>query len=148
MFLLISFPLSFSVPKIGLGLDDNLPAQMSRDDWPSVKDKIAKVFATKTRSDWCKIFENTDACVAPVLTLDEAPTFSHNQERKTFLWNESGYEPAPAPKLSRTPGDESPKQQPRIGEHTVEILLEAGYSEKEIQQLMTEGDVELSKSSL
>ena len=121
---------------------------MSMDDWPSVKDTIAAVFATKSQSDWCKIFEGTDACVTPVLSLDEAPEFPHNLERQTFIQNENGHEPAPAPKLSRTPGDATPKPQPKIGEHTVDILLECGYSEAEIQQLIKDGAVHSVKSSL
>ena len=82
--------------------------------------------------------------------MDEAPYEPHNEERKTFIWSDGAYEPTPAPKLSRTPGCCESKPQPKIGEHSMEVLQEIGYTRTEIQQLISEGVVDYidMKSSL
>lgn len=134
----------------GLDLEGKLPHQADLYQWPKAKEEIASIFSTKTQSDWCKIFENLDACVEPVLTTDEAPLHPHNQERNAFSFSHGAYEPTPAPKLSRTPADCLPKPLPGTGEHTVEILQHTGYSQSDIQELIDEGVVECPnmKSSL
>ena len=130
--------------------DDDLSPQMEFDDWPEMKKLFQKRFSTKTRDEWCKIFEGTDACIAPVLSIHEAPLHPHNVERETFMEGEDGNEPAPAPKLSRTPGCNKPRPQPRIGQHTVEVLLEAGFSKEDVAKWLKEGVIDSSeaKSSL
>ena len=123
---------------------------MDLDEWPKAKDQLARAFSTKTQAEWCETFKDLDACVEPVLTTDEAPTHPHNKERKTFILNDGTYEPAPAPKLSKTPGNCEPKPPLCIGEHTLEVLHEAGYSQAEIQELLREGIIDCpnTKSSL
>ena len=137
-------------PALGLQLEGKLPHQMDIDEWPKAKEQVARAFSTKTQSEWCDTFKDLDACVEPVLSTDEAPIHPHNEERKTFVLNDGAYEPTPAPKLSRTPGNCTPKPQPAIGEHTLQVLEEAGYSPTEIQQLINDGVIECSnmKSSL
>lgn len=127
---------------LGLQLEGKLPSPFDIDQWPKAKDEITKVFLTKSQSEWCEIFKDLDACVTPVLTTDEAPRHPHNEERKTFIWNEGANEPSPAPKLSRTPGHRECKPQPNIGEHSVEVLKEIGYTQTEIQQLISDGVVD------
>ena len=112
---------------------------MDVENWAEQKKLFGKVFATKTRDEWCEIFQGTDACFAPVLSIDEAPVHPHNRERKTFMKCEDGYEPAPAPKLSRTPGCETPRPQPCIGQHTVDVLLEAGYTRQDVAAWLEQG---------
>ncbi|MDA8071910.1 MAG: CaiB/BaiF CoA-transferase family protein [Actinomycetota bacterium] len=88
----------------GLDLaDDDLPAQMDRSTWPVLRDRFAARFATRTREQWTEIFEGTDACVAPVLSPQEAPTHPHNVARATFVEVAGVVQPAPAPRFSRTP---------------------------------------------
>ena len=131
--------LSLFYSSLGLNLnEDELPSQMDVSQWPNLKEKFAKSFASKTRSEWCEVFAHLDACVTPVLTLEEAAEFSHNRERKTFVKHEENFEPVPAPRLSRTPGDVEGKVAPRLGTHTVEVLLEAGFSAAEINELLKE----------
>jgi len=86
------------------GLSDQaFDAQMDREAWPALRQKLAEVFKTKTRDEWCAIMEGTDVCFAPVLTLAEAPLHPHMAARKTFVERHGVTQPAPAPRFSRTP---------------------------------------------
>lgn len=135
---------------VGLELEGKLPHQADIEQWKKAKEQIAHVFATKTQAEWCKIFKDLDACVEPILTIEEASSHPHNKERNMFTYSNGAYEPNPAPKLSRTPGVCQPKPRPSIGDHTVEVLQEAGYTQTEIHKLLTDGVVECPnvKSSL
>jgi len=87
-----------------LGLSDaDLPEQWDRAGWPRLRARFAAVFATRSRDDWARLAEGTDACVAPVLSLREAPHHEHLVARGTFLDRDGHPEPAPAPRFSRTP---------------------------------------------
>jgi alpha-methylacyl-CoA racemase len=86
------------------GLSDQaFDAQMDRKAWPSLKQKLAETFKSRTRDDWCGIMEGTDICFAPVLSLSEAPSHPHMAARKTFVERHGAIQPAPAPRFSRTP---------------------------------------------
>ncbi|XP_015470771.1 alpha-methylacyl-CoA racemase [Parus major] len=128
----------------GLGLNfDELPAQMSFSDWPEMKKKFASIFAQKTQAEWCSIFDGTDACVTPVLSINDAASHQHNKERSSFIKNDQGeISPRPAPVLSRTPAVPSCKRDPFIGEHTEEILLEYGFTKQEIAKLYSDKAIE------
>ncbi|XP_025243594.1 alpha-methylacyl-CoA racemase isoform X1 [Theropithecus gelada] len=132
----------------GLGLkSDELPNQMSMDDWPEMKKKFAAVFAKKTKAEWCQIFDGTDACVTPVLTLEEVVHHDHSKERGSFITNEEqSMSPRPAPLLSNTPAIPSFKRDPFVGEHTEEILDEFGFSREEIDQLKSDKIIESNKA--
>jgi alpha-methylacyl-CoA racemase len=83
--------------------DEGFDAQMDRSAWPALKQKLADVFRTRTRDEWCKIMEGTDVCFAPVLTMAEAPRHPHMAARKVFVDRHGVTQPAPAPRFSRTP---------------------------------------------
>ncbi|RYY94726.1 MAG: CoA transferase [Comamonadaceae bacterium] len=86
------------------GLDDHFCAgQMDRSRWPLMKLRLADVFRTRTRAEWCALLEGSDACFAPVLDWDEAPVHPHNQARGTFVTLDGVVQPAPAPRFSGTP---------------------------------------------
>jgi alpha-methylacyl-CoA racemase len=87
--------------RVGLAADD-LPAQLDRAGWPLLRERLAAVFRTRTRDEWCALLDGTDACVAPVLSLLEAPAHRHNQARATFVEVAGTPQPAPAPRFSRT----------------------------------------------
>jgi len=124
----------------GLGLEDeDLPHQMDRSSWPALKQRFGKIIATKTRDQWTQIFDGSDACVCPVLTLDEAPRHPHNVERQTFYRGVQGHDsPAAAPRLSRTPGRASDRA-PAPGKNTDDVLISIGLSEHEIGELRAQG---------
>jgi alpha-methylacyl-CoA racemase len=83
--------------------DEGFVAQMDRAAWPTLRQKLAEVFKTKTREEWCKIMEGTDVCFAPVLTMAEAPLHRHMAAREIFVNRHGVTQPAPAPRFSRTP---------------------------------------------
>ena len=120
--------------RLGLA-DEDLPPQMERDRWPELKRRLAKLFLTKTRQQWCDILEGTDVCFAPVLDFEEAPRHPHNLARQTFVEVDGVTQPAPAPRFSRTPSSiGSAPAAP--GEHTLEGLRDWGFSQGEIEQLL------------
>jgi len=78
-------------------------AQMDRAAWPALRQKMAAVFKSKTREEWCRIMEGTDVCFAPVLTMAEVPLHPHMAARNVFVDRHGVKQPAPAPRFSRTP---------------------------------------------
>jgi len=121
--------------KLGVS-DDDLP---QFDDFDELKTKVAEIFKTKTRDEWCKVFDGTDACVTPVLSQEEAPSHPQNLARNSFL---PGGMPRPAPVLSRTPASASDSPNTiEFGLHTREVLLEEGLAETEVDDLIARGVV-------
>jgi alpha-methylacyl-CoA racemase len=107
-----------------LGLDPaTLPPQMERPPWPEAQRRLAELFKTRTREQWCQLLEGTDACFAPVLTTDEAPSHPHNAARRTYVEIDGIVQPAPAPRFSRTvPDPPAPPQPPSRGEDALATL--------------------------
>jgi alpha-methylacyl-CoA racemase len=86
-----------------LGLDPGkLPKQHDRKGWPELRRRFTEAIAGKTRDEWERIFEGSDACVAPVLSLAEVEHHPHNRARATFERRDGVLQPAPAPRFSRT----------------------------------------------
>ncbi|WP_191287198.1 CaiB/BaiF CoA transferase family protein [Aliiroseovarius zhejiangensis] len=84
-----------------LGLEgEELPAQMDVEGWPVLRARFAARFKQKTRDEWAALLERTDACCAPVLSLQEAPHHPHNRARDTFAAIDAVTQPNPAPKLA------------------------------------------------
>ena len=109
--------------------------------WPALREKLAAIFVTRTRDEWCALLEGTDACVAPVLEMDEAPDHPHNQARDAFLTVDDVVQPAPAPRLSRTPATvQGPPPQP--AQDTDAVLADWGFTPEEIAGLRDEGAIE------
>ena len=87
----------------GLGLDQaDLPAQYDQDGWPTLRARFTEVFATRSRDEWAKLFDGTDACVSPVLTFAEAAEHPHLEARSTIVAPDGVRQAAPAPRFSRT----------------------------------------------
>lgn len=90
----------------GLGIDLDPEAQWDRSRWPADKERVADRIRTRTRDEWCAAFEGLDACVAPALAPDEAPSHPHAVARDAFVRDGDGLpQPAPAPRFSRTPSE-------------------------------------------
>ncbi len=91
------------------GADDSLKSgQLDQRNWEERSKQFVSLFATKTRDEWCDILEGTDACFAPVLTLDESVKHPHMKERNVYIERDGCYHAAPAPRFSRTPGAVAP----------------------------------------
>ena len=123
--------------RIGLEPDD-APHSADRGDWPQSKARLAALFRTRTRDEWCAILEGTDACFAPVLGMDEAHRHLHNVERGTFAERDGIVQPNAAPRFSRTPGGIrcSP---PAPGSGTRSVLADWGFGAEEIDDLAARG---------
>lgn len=132
-------PQFFTVLVEGLGLDPiEVGDQNDRDRWPEMRKLFAQLFKTKTRDQWAEHFAGKDACVAPVLTMAEAPNHPHNVARGTFTSVSGVVQPAPAPRFSDTPtsiefGPVDP------GASTDDVMERLGFSQAEIGKLHESG---------
>lgn len=122
--------------KTGLA-SETLPEQMDRARWPELRDRLADIFRSKTREEWCQIMEGTDVCFAPVLSIAEAAEHPHAKARGAFVDVGGVKHPAPAPRFSRTPGE--PRAAPERGAHTDEVLGAHGFSTAELADLRGAG---------
>jgi alpha-methylacyl-CoA racemase len=116
----------------GLADDADLDSQMAFYAWPDMKAKLAATFRTRTRDEWAAIFDGTDACVSPVLSMAEAPAYAHNAARGTFIETDGVTQPAPAPRYSATVADV-----PRMpaGVDTEAVLASIGYDAARVEAL-------------
>jgi alpha-methylacyl-CoA racemase len=118
--------------------DKDLPAQHDRKGWPALRKLFAEKFLEKSRDEWCKVFEGSDACFAPVLTFSEARAHPHNIARHAYTHASKVDQPSPAPRFSRTPG-RIRGEPPERGEGGRQALLDWGFSEQEILALRERG---------
>jgi alpha-methylacyl-CoA racemase len=124
----------------GLSDDEEFAAQMDSARWPHLKERLAEVFATRTRAEWCEVMERTDVCFAPVLTMAEAATHPHNVERGTFVDYGGVTQPAPAPRFDRSTAEiQSPPAHP--GQHSRAVLADWGLESGRIDGLIESGAV-------
>jgi alpha-methylacyl-CoA racemase len=128
-------------PQFYAELLDKLPVdpaefanQHDRSAWPVMKEKLAAVFRTRTRDEWCEVFEGSDVCFAPVLTMREAQDHPHNRQRNTFVEVAGLPQPAPAPRFSRTPAG-LPTAPPHAGQHTDAALADWGVDAGRLRDL-------------
>ena len=105
-----------------------------RDCWPALRRRLSEVVLSKTRDAWMAIFEDLDACVSPVLDMNEAPLHPHNQARGTFITIDGVVQPAPAPRFSRTPPEVGGPPAPP-GRDDTGVLLDWGFSQADIDSL-------------
>ena len=106
--------------------------QNKRSLWPEMRTALAAIFITRTRDQWCEMLEGSDACFAPVLSMQEAPQHAHAKARGAFVEINGVVQPGPAPRFDRSVPP-VPRPAPRTGEHTEEVLREAGFSAAEIE---------------
>jgi alpha-methylacyl-CoA racemase len=130
----------------GLGIDPaSLSNPMDPSGWPGMREKFSAVFKSKTRDAWCAVFDDVDACVSPVLGLGELAAHPHHKARKMIVQGPDGIpQPAPAPRLHRTPARDVTNA-PRDGQHTQQLLVELGYGEPQIDELLTAGAIAVDR---
>ncbi len=117
------------------GIDPSwMNRQYKQSAWPQLRQEISDCIRQKTRDEWVALFEGSDACVAPVLSMDEAPQHAHAQARQGFVTLDGITQPAAAPRFDRSvpPPPTSP---PEPGAHTDAVLSEAGFSNDQIAAL-------------
>jgi alpha-methylacyl-CoA racemase len=120
--------------------DSELAGQYDLTVWSGQREKLGAILLTRTRDEWCALLEGTDACVTPVLDLEEAPLHPHNQARRTFVVVDDVLQPAPAPRLSRTPGVIR-HPPPLPGQDTRAVLSDWGFAQGEIDALLAGGAI-------
>jgi alpha-methylacyl-CoA racemase len=108
------------------------------EDGPELRGTLERLFKTRTRDEWCELLEGTDACFAPVLTMEEAPRHPHNVARGSFVDVGGVVQPAPAPRFSRTPA--APPAPPQDDSAGAPAVLKAwGIAEQKIKTLSASG---------
>jgi alpha-methylacyl-CoA racemase len=134
-------PQFFSELIATLGFDVDCSRQHDRATWPDLRRRLAEAFRQRTRDEWAAVFNDTDACVAPVLTFGEVHDHTHHRARGSYLSIDGVLQPAPAPRFDRTP------TAPRLGtsqpgEHTIDLLMESGIDEERVRRLLEIGVVQ------
>lgn len=125
---------------LDLSDDPAFAVQLDPARWPALKQRLAALIATRTRDEWCALFDGTDVCFAPVMAMGEAPAHPHNQARGSFVTVEGVVQPAPAPRYAATPN--ATPRRPETGEAvTAAVLAEAGYSSAEVAALRDAGAI-------
>jgi alpha-methylacyl-CoA racemase len=119
--------------RLGLAAE-TLPDQHDRSGWGALRERFAATFRTRTRDEWCRVFDGSDACFAPVLTFREAADHPHARARSAHLALGNVAQPAPAPRLSRTPGAVR-STPPERGAGGREALQDWGFSSADVERL-------------
>jgi alpha-methylacyl-CoA racemase len=118
-----------------LGLDDpSFDAQFDKKAWPALKTKLTAIIKQRTRDQWCALLEGTDACFAPVMGFDDAPSHPQMRDRAAFVTVGGVVQPAPAPRYSSTQPD-PPRAPSAPGADADAVLRECGYSDAELAEL-------------
>jgi len=125
------------IDRLGLAAAQ-LPAQHDRKGWLELRQRFAAAFRSRTRDEWRRVFEGSDACFAPVLTFSEARAHPHNVARGGYVAVGGVEQPAPAPRFSRTPGA-VPRPPPERGALGREALADWGFSRAEVDRLASLG---------
>ncbi len=125
------------VEKLGLA-DEELPAQMDREAWPVLRERFSEVFGQRTMAEWESEFAGSDACVAGVYSMTEAPRHPHLAHRRTFIEVGGINQPSPAPRFSRTPAA-IPGPIPAPGRDTDSVMASLGIETETISRLREEG---------
>jgi len=117
---------------------NDMPAQYDRSRWPEMRQIFSKLFLSKTRDEWTRVFEGSDACFAPVLSWSEAREHAHAVSRRSYVEVKGVPQPAPAPRFSRTPGAVR-RAPPERGEGGRQALADWGFGNAQIEDLSSLG---------
>ena len=118
-----------------IGLEpSSLPDQNDRGCWPATRERFAAAFRTRSRDEWVAAAAGRDACLAPVLTIDEAPGHPQMRAREVYAEFDGLRHPSPAPRFARTPATLR-RTTPEPGRDSREALEDWGFSPQEIAAL-------------
>ena len=124
-----------------LGLDPKaMPDRDDRANWPGLCHLFEQIFLRRTREEWMVLFEGADACLSPVLTLDEVGQHPHNRARSVLTEVEGVEQPRPTPRFSRTPGHIA-RVAPERGAHSRSVLMEWGLPNDLVERAFVSGAV-------
>ena len=112
-----------------LGVKETAPDRYDPENAGALRKLFAETFAGRTQAEWTAVFEGTDACVAPIIPLSEAPAHPHLQARGTFVERDGLVQPAPAPRFSRTGPSLGLPPSPEAGTDTREALSAWGIAD-------------------
>jgi alpha-methylacyl-CoA racemase len=122
-----------------VGLDERfVKRQYDRRLWPEMRQALAEALRRRTRDAWCAELEGSDACFAPVLSMSEAPHHAHAVARGAFVAVGGVVQPAAAPRFGRSVSS-VPRPAPKVGEHSADVLAEAGLTPEDIAALRAAG---------
>jgi alpha-methylacyl-CoA racemase len=125
-----------------IGIDgENLPDQNDRAAWSEMHERFTKIFAMRTRDEWVAAAAGRDACLAPVLTIDEAPEHPQMQARDVYTMFDGLQHPSPAPRFSRTPS-ELCRPSPAPGRDSRQALADWGIPPEQVTALEAAGAME------
>lgn len=117
---------------------DGVPLFSSNaEDWPQVRQALEHLFAQETQRHWCAVLEHLDGCVTPVLSVTDAAEHHHNAARRSFVSPNGVVQPAPAPRLMRTPGEAGTPPAP--GEGGWHLARQWGVNAERLSQLRGAG---------
>ncbi|MEU4641454.1 CaiB/BaiF CoA-transferase family protein [Micromonospora sp. NPDC023814] len=114
--------------------------RFDRARWPGMRQVLTEVFLARARDEWCEVFADADACVSPVLTVEEATAHEHNRARELYVDVGGSVQPAPTPRFSRTP-PAKPSPAVPAGANSTDVLRGAGLSAEEVSALLSSGVV-------
>jgi alpha-methylacyl-CoA racemase len=123
-----------------MGLSTEHWPMYEREQWPRQRAELERLFLAEPRAHWEQLFEGSDACVSPVLTLGEAPADPHLKARGNFAPLAGGLVPGAAPRMSRTAPSVA-RPAPFPGEHTDAVLSELGLSGTRLAELRCSGAI-------
>ncbi|HMM88077.1 CaiB/BaiF CoA-transferase family protein [Bradyrhizobium sp.] len=123
---------------MGIGEDKDLPDQNDRSAWPEMRERFARIFATRTRDDWVAAAAGHDACLAAVLTIDEAPEHPQMKARDVYVAFDGVRHPSPAPRFSRT-ASQLHRPTPAPGSDSRQSLVDWGILPDQVDALEAAG---------
>jgi alpha-methylacyl-CoA racemase len=124
-----------------LGIDrTHQPDQYDPAGWPELRRQLEAAFRERSRDEWSAVFADSDACVTPVLSIEEAASHPQARERNAFVEVDGFSQPGVAPRFSRS-RPAAPRATPAVGEHSDEVLAELGLDSAEIATLRAVGAV-------